>query len=342
MTRMFAFDPCRYAPQFARDGFVHIPRGVSEEFYELLARQVEERLNGALLEKFAIGDKQQALYEFPEGADYYAELRTTVAAVCGLTPDSLVLSERHIKTYEPGANPDPPAHKDRFATEIAVGLSVHVTPASRLVLYPYDHLDVNPFNSSTELRASLSACRAPENYLKAARRVEIEDSPGDVLMFRGNKVWHLRANPANTTMLYLKLNSYHCDPLGEDPRTADFRRQTEQLLACPDAELAGVVPVLGRRVDYVQRRYNRDWKEVVGVVLYGERHFTLDEQEFRALRRIDGRRTAAAVLAADGAGGGDMPRFGVIRRLAARGVIDLMPGPATTPASGRGAQHLPL
>ena len=80
----------------------------------------------------------------------------TVAAVCGLHPRDVVLSERHIKVYEPNAVPDPPAHKDRFASQIAVGFSVHVPEGSTLVFYPYDHLEINPFNSSTELREPLA------------------------------------------------------------------------------------------------------------------------------------------------------------------------------------------
>ena len=122
-------------------------------------------LRGELLSKFAVGDKQQAMYQFPDGRDYHAELVAAVAGVCGVEPAALVLSERHIKAYEATAVPDPPAHKDRFASEFAVGFSVRVPEGSTLVLYPRDERAVNPFNSSTELRASLRPDALPEKTL---------------------------------------------------------------------------------------------------------------------------------------------------------------------------------
>src|SRR5208282_1868933 len=98
-------------------------------------------------------------------------------------------------------------------------------------------------------------------------------------------------SPAGTVMLYLKMNSFNCDPLGEDAATADFRKRSTELLAHSDAELGQMILLLGRRVDYIHSRYNRDWKEVLGVVLWGERHFTIDPDELRALQAVDGRRS---------------------------------------------------
>ena len=298
MKNMFDFNSHQYAATYAREGYVHIKQGLTEEFYQVLAKQVEDYLQGELLKNFAIGDKQQALYQFPGGRDYYGELAEAVAQVCGLDPAGLVLSERHIKAYEAKAIPDPLAHKDRFASEVSVGFSVKVSEGSTLVLYPYDEQDVNPFNSSTELRASLKPADLPETTLKSGRRIEINDQPRDVIMFRGNAIWHSRSKPAGTVMLYLKLNSFNCDPLGEDPASAAFRKRTQDLLAQPDEELENMIPLLGRRVDYVQRRYKRDWKEVIGVVLWGERHFSIAEDDLQALQAIDGRRTLRHVIAA--------------------------------------------
>src|SRR5947208_3199867 len=133
-----------------------------------------------------------ALYHFPAGGDYFAQLREAVGGVCGLAADRLVLSERHIKAYDHDAKAAPLAHKDRFASEVSVGFSVNVPAGSTLVLYPDDEVGVNPFNSSAELRASLSPEEVPERTLRHARRVEIEDGPRDVVMFRGNAIWHLR------------------------------------------------------------------------------------------------------------------------------------------------------
>lgn len=320
--RMFVFDPAKYADAFARQGYVHIPGGVSEAFYRKLVQQVDDNMKSKKMKEFAIGDKQQAMYEFPDGADYAQELCENVGAVCGLKVDDLVVSERHIKAYDADAQPHPHAHKDRFASQISVGLSVHVRENSTLVLYPQDELDINPFNTSVQLRASLSPDRYPEPRLKQAKRVEIRDAARDVIMFRGHKIWHLRENPANTTMLYLKLNAFNCDPLGEDRRTPLLRQQTESVVEQADEQLLSLVPQVGRRVDYVHRQYNRDWREVLGVVLWGEKHFTIDEEELKMLQAMDGKRNVAAIAAA--AGGGAAPAtIEKLRRLARRGVIEL-------------------
>jgi hypothetical protein len=331
MKGMFAFDPRAHAPAFGGTGFVHIPQGLTEEFFQVLSRQVDEYLQGELLKEFAIGDKQQALYQFPPGGDYYGELVEAVAGVCGVDPATLVLSERHIKAYESKAIPDPLAHKDRFASEFAVGLSVRVAPDSTLALFPHEEREVNPFNSSTELRASLRPESLPEKLLQGARRVDIKDAPRDVIIFRGHSMWHLRSKPANTVMLYLKLNTFNCDPLGEDPATPTFRGRTTDCLSRPDAELGHMIPLLGRRVDYVHRRYNRDWKEVVGVVLWGQGHVTIDQDELRALQAIDGRRSVREVAEAMGPGLAWEARAAKLRSLAARGILDLLPARSAAP-----------
>jgi hypothetical protein len=325
---MFDFDPAQYADFFAREGYVHIPGGVTEAFYRKMARQVEHNMRTAVMKEFAIGDKQQAMYQFPDdGTDYAQELCGAVGRVCGINPDDLVLSERHVKAYDADAAPEPNAHKDRFASQISVGLSVHVREGSTLVLYPYDELEINPFNTSVQLRASLSPDRYPEPALRRARRVEIKDAPRDVIIFRGHRIWHLRANPGHTTMLYFKLNALNCDPLGEDRRTPELARRTQAALDRDDAQLARLVPMVGRRVDFIHRLYNRDWREVIGVVLWGEKHFTIDEDELAMLRAMDGRRTvgdvAAAAAAASGGTNGDSA-LSKVRRLARRGVIDLL------------------
>jgi hypothetical protein len=325
-NKIFDFDPSQYAEHFAREGYVHIKGGVTQEFFDKLVRQVEHNMKTKVMKEFAIGDKQQAMYEFPDDGTVYAEeVCEKVGAVCGLPAKDIVLSERHIKAYEANADPNPHAHKDRFASQISLGLSVHVKEGSTLVLYPYDELDINPFNTSRELRASLSPDRYPEPRLAQARRIEIKDAPRDVIMFRGHKIWHLRANPANTTMLYLKLNAFNCDPLGEDRRTAQLRKLTEVSVGLSDEQLAESIALIGRRVDYVHRMYSRNWKELIGVVLWGEKHFTIDDDELKLLQSIDGRRSVASVAAAVNGAGNRKLVLDKVRRLAKRGVIDLVP-----------------
>lgn len=320
---MFSFDPKDYTKEFAENGFVIIPQGVTEQFHEIMVEQVENYQKAKVLKEFALGHKQQSLFEFPEEGDYPSQLFEAVGGVCGLDPKRLVLSERHIKAYEADADPHPLAHKDRYASEISVGLSIHVPKGSKLILYPYDHLEINPFNSAADLRESLASENMPETDLVKSKRVEYSDAPRDVMMFRGNAIWHLRSDPANTTNLYLKLNSFNCDPIGEDPTTKSCREHTLRSLLSSDAMLEKLIPMVGRRVDYIHSQYTRQWDEVHGVVLWGERHFTIDEQDFLALKAMNGRRTVGDVIEAMNGNSNKTECFGKIRRLAKRGVVDL-------------------
>jgi hypothetical protein len=323
-NKMFDFDPAAYAPEFAQKGFVFIKKGVTEDFHQILTEQAENYQKAKVLKEFALGNKQQALFEFPDGVDYLRELCTTIGTVCGLDSNQLVLSERHIKAYESDADPNPLAHKDRYASQISVGLSIHVPKGSKLILYPYDDLTINPFNSAADLRASFSPENQPEASLAGAKRVEYFDEPRDVMIFRGNAIWHLRSNAANTTNLYLKLNAFNCDPLGEDPTTSECRRKTLEALGMRDEVLETFIPLIGRRVDYVHRQYTRQWDEVVGVVLWGERHFTIDEEEFDALKAMDGSRNVGSVIARLNGSRKRSDCLAKIRYLAKRGVIDLV------------------
>lgn len=323
-NKMINFDPAQYAEDFARHGYVHIRQGVTQEFYTKLVSQVEGDLRARSMKEFALGNKQQAKYEFPSDGDYVHEFFDAVGKVCGLKPSELVLSERHIKAYQADAEPEPLAHKDRFASQISVGISVHVQKGSTLVLYPDEMTDANPFNSSKELRASLGRDRYPELAFKNMHRVEIQDSPGDVIMFHGNSFWHLRKNAALTTMLYLKLNAFNCDPLGEDPRTEEYRIRTRAAVAMGDSQIEQLVPLIGRRVDHIQRYYSRNWDEVLGVVLWNEDHFTIDEQEFALLRAMDGKRELRTIFQSLNANGDQGTLLHKVRRLADRGVIDLV------------------
>ncbi len=319
MSKMFNFNPSDYSALFATEGYVHIRSGLTDEFYSQLARQVDEYLERNRLKEWALGNKQQGLYEFPD-TDCYREFMQVVGTICGLDSKRLTLSERHIKAYEPDANPNPPAHKDRYASEISVGLSVTVPPGSRLVLYPKDEVSVNTYNTSARLRASLTEETVPEKLLKNARKVIIEDKPGDVMIFRGNAIWHLRENPANTTNLYLKLNSFNCDPLGEDPHTEEVRKQTLEALHQPNEALKRRVPMLGRRVDYVHRFVSRQWEETMEVVFWGDRTLPLHTSEFELLKYLDWNNDVSAVIQK---ANGQEDGITSVRRLAAHGAIDL-------------------
>src|SRR5215213_3510840 len=135
--RIFAFDPADYRRRFADDGYVHIKGGMDPEFLEAARAFSRRSLEVTKLDQFAIkGKKEQSLFDFPEETAFPDEIFDVVAEVCGLQRDTMALSERHIQAYEPHADPNPQAHKDRFPSQVSVGFSIDIPRGSQLVLYP--------------------------------------------------------------------------------------------------------------------------------------------------------------------------------------------------------------
>jgi hypothetical protein len=297
--RIFAFDPAEYRDQYAEQGWVHIKEGINDEFLAELREFTQQSLLATKLDQFAIkGKKEQSLYEFSDRVDFPDELFDVVASVCALNRETMTLSERHIQAYESNADPEPPAHKDRFPSQVSVGFSIDIPRESRLILYPYDHRELNPFNASAALRQSLQPHELPEVVLKSAREVEIADEPGDVVMFPGSTTWHLRRNAARAVNLYVKFNDFDCDPLGEDPSTPLRRERTLALLSTRNGDRLGeCVPLLSRRLDFVSRQYVlREWQETLHAALYGEEPFGLTRAQLDLIRMVDGRRTLKSVI----------------------------------------------
>ena len=134
-----------------------------------------------------------------------------------------------------------------------------------------------------------------------------------------------KGSAAGTTVLYLKLNTYNRDTLGEDKHHADTRQPTLDLLYSSDATLFASVPMIARKVDYVHRRYNRDWREILGVVIFGRPHLSINETEFGILQAMDGQRTVADIAKRIDQTGNGIGFEEIIRCLAERGIIDLLP-----------------
>jgi hypothetical protein len=316
---IFAFDPAAHRSTYAERGWVHVRRGLTDTFLKAAQAIVSERMAGGPLAGRGIaGEKAQFVFDFPE-AGHYPELFDAASAMCGKDRRALTLSERHVKAYEDGAEPWPTAHKDRFASQVAIGLSLAVPEGSHLVLYPEDDVWENPF-LDTSLRDSLAPDRLPEVVLAGAREVEIHDAPGDVIMFRGSAMWHLRRRSAGTVNIYVKLNDFGSDPLGEDPSTPVRRRATLALAEQGDAPLAAATVTLGRRFDSVARQYRREgWPERLFAGVWGQPPFPVSEPEVALLQAASGIRSVGDLLAAvPGAGPA------AVRRLARRGALDLL------------------
>ncbi|MBW8059347.1 MAG: hypothetical protein FVQ78_03250 [Solirubrobacterales bacterium] len=317
--KLFSFDPADHRDHYAQNGWAHIKGGVSPEFLDALRAFADESFRVHEVEGKAIaGRKTQALYEAPEGVDFPGELFDVIAEICGLHRPTMTLSERHIKAYDEDAPPEPIPHKDRYASQVSIGLSIVVPDDSRLTLYPREELDVNPLNVSAAYLEGLAPERRPEEALRGIEPVELYDEPGDVMMFAGNAVWHARRKPAGATNLYLKLNDFNCDPLGEDPASAGLRQASVE--AAENGDLRERVPILGRRLDCVSRRYTRDWSEAAQAEMWEDSPVALSAGDLELLEAVDGRKTAAEVLSAiSGEDGSE-----ALRRLARRGVLDLL------------------
>jgi hypothetical protein len=288
--RIFDFDPREHRDQYAQQGWVHVRGGISPDFLAALSQYVDDSFGSHRVEGTAIGGrKSQALYEFPPDVDFPGELFDVIAAVADLNRPTMTLSERHIKAYDDDAPADPIPHKDRYASQVSVGLSIDIPENSRLVLYPKDHTEVNPFNVSAAYLESLGADERPEIALRDANEVVIDDQPGDVMMFRGNAIWHMRRNAANATNLYLKLNDFNCDPLGEDPSTPERREQTLAAVS-NGGNLGDLVATLSRRLDWVSQQYTREWHEVAQARVWEQPITTLSDVEFQILKAVDGGR----------------------------------------------------
>ncbi|MGE3285946.1 MAG: hypothetical protein AB7J32_07555 [Pseudonocardia sp.] len=324
--KVFDFAPADYAGLYQEQGYVHVREGVSQEFHEYLLDFVAELEKHRIGELKGLGDKEQALLEFPDDVDYPTELYDVVAEVAGLNRSTMVLSERHIKAYEADAKPEPTAHKDRYPSQVSVGLSIRIPEESTLVLYPHDHVKPNPFNSAAELARSLQPDEHPDVALKAAREVELNDHDRDVLLFPGSATWHLRRRGATAVNLYLKFNDFGSDPLGEDPGTEPLRIATMAGLTTSDADLDAAIPALSRRLDTVEHIYTRGWEESLQARIYGRQPFGITPLQFAALRAADGKRTLAELLAVVLAEAGGDPRAArrEVLSLAERGALDLV------------------
>jgi hypothetical protein len=331
--KVFDFDPRDYAATYRDESYVHIRAGLSREFHASLVEYAARELTSHKLDEFAIkGKKEQSLYEFPDEVDI-GELYDVVCATCGLDRGNVTLSERHIQIYEPDAAPEPPAHKDRFPSQVSMGFSISIPAESRLVLYPYSHRETNPFNTSAGLRRHLQPDELPELVLKEARELVLDDADRDVVMFPGSTTWHLRRNAANALNLYLKFNDFGLDPLGEDPFTDSRRDRTLAAIEADGGALGKLVPVLSRRLDSVSRTATRDgWREVLEARVFGEEPVGLTALQHEALTTLDGSETLGEMAVRLG---DRVDAAAQIARLAELGVLDLVDVPIRNKVASR-------
>jgi hypothetical protein len=336
-VNVFAFDPADHRETFENQGWVHIPGGIDPDFLEHVRRYIADSFEDTRIASRAIpGKKEQSLFELPADVDHERELFDPLCSLTGLQRSTMTLSERHINGYDSAADPEPAPHKDRYASQISVGLSIQIPAGSQLVMYPFDHLELNPFNTAADLYDSLPAHEKPEVVTRSAREVVIDDQPGDVVVFYGNRTWHLRRNSADSYNLYFKFNDFDCDPLGEDPATPARRAAT--LAALGSDDLGGLYPVMSRRLDSVARAHARHewWETSVRAKLWGGAEAPLTPAQFRLLQAIDGVRDVDALADAVAP---DDDVAAAIRAMAESGVVDLLRTPLGAQLSGMGSER---
>jgi hypothetical protein len=321
--KVFTFEPEKLRLELENQGWLHIKGGATQEFCAYVSEQVERGGLGQAVARHGITvSKEQFVLDVSTQPEVLSQVFDTATALCGLERSTLTLSERHVNVYAPDASPRPRPHKDRFASQVSIGISVEVPAGSHLVLWPDDDRTVNPLQRPG-LQDTLLPEEAPEVTLRGAREVLIADSAGDVQVFPGSSVWHTRRDPAGAVVLYFKLNEFCSDPLGEDPSTALVRDQS-LAIANDKGRFRNATARLGRRFEAVTREHalaaGQEW---LNVVVCGQAVARITELEAGLLKSIDGGSTVETMLATTDPAATEC----AILRLVRLGAIDLADAP---------------
>jgi hypothetical protein len=314
--KIFSFDPSEHRETFLSQGWLHVKQGVTPEFVEVMKEFVARELNEEKLKQFALaGKKGQGRFDFPPEVDFPGEPYDVIAEVCGLDRGTIALSERHINAYNNDAVPDPAPHKDRDASKVSVGLCIERAD-SEVVIYPGASRERNPYVSAATYYDSLPTDQKPENTLTEDQAVAIRDEPGDVVMFYGSEIWHLRRRSAGSVNLYLKFNDFDYDPLGEDPTTIERQERTRQVLSSANGAFGDAVVKPSRQLEQLTHLFSRNSLEVRTAKIWGRNPLPIGEKEFQILQQLNGGKTVSAL-------GDDAAEH--VRKLAEHGVVDLLP-----------------
>lgn len=342
--KAFTFAPDLFVDEFRKNNYVLIKGGVTGDLLRFATQQLtDSRKSGRneLVAREIKSKKKQYLFDLPADPEFMAGLTTVIADLADLPIAEMTLSERHIMVYDDNASSVPPLHKDRFATQIAVGIPLEPCPDARVVLLPHCARSVNPLDNAVycpptdELTARSTAkwnvcADSPAPTADAnwnSTPVELDAQPGDVVIFAGSSIYHGRLSAAGSAVLYFKFNSMRLDPLGEDPATITQRYEGLGLLQRnTDEQLLSGLIELSPRLQRVSRHYTRlNWSTVLQAYVSGEKEFTIAEQDLAVLLSLRGRHTVRDALIASGVPEAtlrsQMPR---IRRLATLGAIDFV------------------
>jgi hypothetical protein len=134
----------------------------------------------------------------------------------------------------------------------------------------------------------------------------------------------VRHNASNARNLYLKLNDFNSDPLGEDPSTDRRREETIKLVQSGNGQLVTAKPVLARRFESVTEQYSRLWDHTRVAEVWDSGPVPLEDVDLKVLQNLNGQSVQGITeqVAAEGASADQVQA--AIRRLAERGVLDLL------------------
>jgi hypothetical protein len=342
--KVFTFDPKDFAVAFRERGYVHVTKGVSEEFLTFAQAQLahcRETGRNELLAREIKSKKKQYLFVPPE-EDCLAELMRTIGEVTGAPCTGLTLSERHLMIYDENAAGLPPLHKDRFASRYSVGIPLEGgAGGERIALLPEGPRGVNVLDNAvycprvvdSSARSiegwDLNAGDLPEAWASDTKPtlIELDARPGDVVIFAGSSIYHGRFDSARSSVLYFKLSTERLDPLGEDPATDVLRENTLNVLKHnSDPELLESLVELSPRLQQVSRVYTRkDWATILRASVSGEKEFIISDEDWSFISALQGRRKVRDVLT-DAVTLREplSERIFGIRRLAKLGAIDIL------------------
>lgn|GEM_PF-925754 len=327
---VFAFDPESCKDEFQSKGFIHIKGGVTPEFIATAREQIDLCLRDdlqCLSERAFKNKKQQYLFKFPEDNTLLRGAMDAITAVTSLRRETVALSERHVNVYVSNADPRPPAHKDRFASQVSVGIPLYMPEESILIMYPDQSREINRFDSAEDWRSSFTTAELPENALKDVEPMKLRVGVGDVIMFLGSRIYHGRYNSADAVVLYLKLNDVRLDPLGEDPFISLQRKASLEILALRTSQdLLACTIEISPRLIRISRHYTRDnWNEVLQAQVAGEKPFLLSEKDMTLINGVRGRCTVRELFAQMGVSVADAPgHLDRMHRLGELGGIDFL------------------
>ncbi|MEM5516241.1 hypothetical protein WNY37_04720 [Henriciella sp. AS95] len=213
---LFKYEPGSAHKQFNEQGYVHLKDVLADDFVGYIKAFYDETQETASAEAEdwqVYGKKRQYVFEFPsqEAAE---EFRDGLAALTGIDRDAFTISERHLKVYDKAANPWPAPHKDRAASEVSIGLPVHLPKGSTVCVFPELQFGPNP-----EEKALFMTDRDHpdlEQIYQKETCVMLNESIGDLVVFLGSSIFHERVKAAGAAILYIKANGDGRDPLGEN------------------------------------------------------------------------------------------------------------------------------